>query len=71
VVLELEAPLLQAPDLQFLVLGALAEHVDHGIEIAMFDFQFNNAFFYIFGNLAHGNVSVVFIAILSCRTYCM
>ena len=71
VVLELKTPLLQAADLQFLMLGALAEQVDHGIEIAMFDFQFNDAFFYIFGNLAHGSVSAMFIAILSYRTYCM
>jgi hypothetical protein len=71
VVLQLQAPLFQAPQLQFFMLTVGAEHVDDGVEIAMFHFQFDDAFFYVFYKLIHGKVSVLIIAILSYRTFCV
>jgi hypothetical protein len=71
VVFQLQAPLLQPPELQFLMLAIVAEHVDDGVEIAMFHFEFDDAFFYVFYKLIHGKVSVLIIAILSYRTFCV
>jgi hypothetical protein len=53
VVFQLQAPLFQAPELQFLMLAMGAEHVDDRVEIAMFHFQFDDAFFYVFSKLIH------------------
>jgi hypothetical protein len=71
VVFQLQAPLFQPPELQFLMLATVAEQVDDRVEIAMFHFEFDDAFFYVFYKLIHGKVSVLIIAILSYRTFCV
>jgi hypothetical protein len=70
-VFQLQAPFFQAPELQFFMLATIAEQVDDRVEIAMFHFQFDDAFFYVFSKLVHGKVSVLFIAFLSYRTFCV
>jgi hypothetical protein len=70
-VFQLKTALLQAAQLQLFVLSTGAQKIDNRIQITVFNFQFNNALFYVFGNLVHAKVSMLFIAIISYRTFYM
>jgi hypothetical protein len=70
-VFQLKTTLLQAAQLQFFMLSTGAQKVYDRIEITVFDFQFDDAFFYVFSNIVHAKVSMLFIAIISYRTFYM
>jgi hypothetical protein len=47
-ILQLEFALFQASQLQFVVARVMGQKFDHRVQVAMFDFQLDNAPLYIF-----------------------
>jgi hypothetical protein len=47
-VLQLQLALFQAPQLQLLMIHVARQYIDHRIEVAMFNLQFDDAALYVF-----------------------